>query len=463
MQDMKNDTKNILNNETDLAEKAPSESDEENLGGPEGKRPDRQDDEAPEGASAGGCSNTPHRQLFFNTCIDYLKFRFSRSYTEEASFFEELLKILSVDLSESAELPGINGYTVKLELGPGLSLWYGGTITKDCYGHATTVLEMKGEACRDFEERRFFQEENAEQKDWDAIIRKGWLDLLVEARRMEGQCTRVDLPTDDLSGTITTDLIKAKVQNREYTTKMRRLEVTDETDMNLFNGASESLPGYASILDSKLKGYSATFGSRDSMQLCIYDKAAERTVRGFVVDVKSWIRFEVRYYHKNAEAEIPFLITALENGTESEHIVGCLATAIEFKEPNNCDQDHRSEAKSWGKWDDFLRGVRKNEPFAHEEPVYAIETNAKWLVKEAAKAIARLSLATNFRPELIAKALCIKGCQRINKTDFQSINRYRRERGKHPIHSVDALVAALFGEEGEASFPKELEGLLKTK
>jgi hypothetical protein len=194
---------------------------------------------------------------------------------------------------------------VKLELGPGLSLWYGGTITKDCYGHATTVLEMKGEACRDFEERRFFQEENAEQKDRDAIIRKGWLDLLVEARRMEGQCTRVDLPTDDLSGTITTDLIKAKVQNREYTTKMRRLEVTDETDMNLFNGASESLPGYASVLDSKLRGYSATFGSRDSMQLCIYDKAAERTVRGFVVDVKSWIRFEVRYYHKNAEAEIP--------------------------------------------------------------------------------------------------------------------------------------------------------------
>ena len=453
-----------MSNKTDLAEKAPSESGEENLGGPEGKRPDRQDDEAPEGASAGGCSNTPHRQLSFNTCIDYLKFRFNHSYESEPSFFENLLKILKVDLTESAQLPGINGYTVKLELGPGLSLWYGGTITHNSFGQATTILELKGEACRDYEERCYFKgETKSEEKGWDAVIRQGWLDLLTEARRLSGVCTRVDLPTDDLSGTITTDLIKAKVQNREYTTKMRRLEVTDETDMNLFNGASESLPGYASVLDSKLRGYSATFGSRDSMQLCIYDKAAERTVRGFVVDVKSWIRFEVRYYHDNADSEINFLILALENGTESEHIVGCLATAIEFKEPNNCDQDHRSEAKSWGKWDDFLQGVRKNEPFAHEEPVYAIETNAKWLVKEAAKAIARLSLATNFRPELIAKALCIKGCQRINKTDFQSINRYRRERGKHPIHSVDALVAALFGEEGEASFPKELEGLLKTK
>ena len=43
----------------------------------------------------------------------------------------------------------------KLDLGVGLSLWYGGSITKTSEGRLTTVLEMKGSACRDYEERLF--------------------------------------------------------------------------------------------------------------------------------------------------------------------------------------------------------------------------------------------------------------------------------------------------------------------
>ena len=88
---------------------------------------------------------------------------------------------------------------------------------------------------------------------------------------MDGDCKRVDLPTDDFSGNITVDELKQKVAHHFYSTDLRALEVTDQ---------KAELKDVKTVKDSKLSGYSATFGTRKSLQLCVYDKLAERMSAG---------------------------------------------------------------------------------------------------------------------------------------------------------------------------------------
>lgn len=437
--------------------------DAETKGGPEGNGPDRPElAEDGERSEARGCSNTPQTERF-NTCIDYLKFRFEVGYGEKPDFFADLLTTLKVDLEDASEGPGINGYMKKLDLGVGLSLWYGGSITKTSEGRLTTVLEMKGSACRDYEERLFVLDMLGDNTKRKEALREGWIALLNLCLEMRGKCTRIDLPTDDLSGTITAEEIKEKVKKREYTTAMRRKETTDALDVPSAYVPKEGdeLTGIATERDSKLSGYTATFGSRDHIQLCIYDKKAEQSLKGNFVSAKSWVRFETRFYHESAEAEIPYLLLALDKGEESEHIASCLAGSIEFKEPNGLDEHHRSEGKTWGKWAEFLKGVERFKPFASEEPVYSIETNARWLNKEAAKAMARVATALGVNVVELFSLIAYEGAKRLTKKDLLMVNQWRRRKGRAPLRSreeVVGLCSDLPGLDGE--IPPEVSELL---
>lgn len=421
--------------------------------GSEAGRPDRLEDAGNSREALRGCSNTPHISPKFNTCIDYLKFRFDTSYENEPSFFDRLLEILCVEKGESAECPGINGYTKRLDFGVGLSLWYGGTITKTAEGKKTTVLEMKGSACRDFEDRVFSSSNilSGEPISFEDSCKGAWIDLLHEIIRLGGTCTRVDLPTDDLSGLITPEDIKEKVTKKQYTTRMRTIELTDsmgaESFGDDFNGQSikgKSLAGIASVKDNKLSGFTATFGNRKCLQLCIYDKKAERKVRGFDVLEPSWMRFEVRYYHENAQAEIPFLLYALESNTVSEHIASCLATAIDFKEEATRDSHHASEKKRWSKWEAFLQGVEKNKPFSKNAHDYSIETNAKWLKKEASKCLAKVALSLGCDVYSVAILLLLDGIERLDNKDLQAVNQWRRAKNFPLYRSTKEMVQAVY-------------------
>jgi hypothetical protein len=414
--------------------------------GSEGPGPDRLEKTLGKWRSERGRSNTPSTQPLFNTCIDYFKMRFDASYEDRPSFFEKLLKVLLVDPSFFHEGPGINGYMKKLDMGVGLSLWYGGTITKNNLGQSTTVLEMKGSACRDYEEHVFsdaqYKDEFAKRED---VLRQAWIELIDACLDLGGHCTRIDLPTDDMSGTLTSDEIKDKITKREYTTFIRRLDVTDASDIPLEEGGNVEgdLVGIATTKMSKLSGYSATFGGRDTTQLCIYDKKAEQQMKGNFVSCKSWIRFEVRYYHKNAERELPRLYEALLASNESSHIAGALAATIQFKEPNEKDENHRHEAKGWGKWSAFLAGVQANEPFAALEPTLSIGTNAAWLVKEAAKVMVRIVSATGCSVDQLFKILVVEGVNRLDNKDLQAINQFRRAADKEPYRNLDDVQRAV--------------------
>ena len=108
---------------------------------------------------------------------------------------------------------------------------------------------------------------------------------------------------------------------------------------------------------------------------------------------------------------------------------GCLLSAICFKKRPAKDENHRSDIKDWDKWDAFLEGAGRIKKLSHAKSAPEIEKSKKWLMEEAARAIARLSLALNMEPIDVYKMLSDAGKERLNDGDIRSINAYRREHG----------------------------------
>ena len=183
------------------------------------------------GGEAGGVSNTPPKKYRArSTCIDYFTFRINHNYDKDKELFNNLFKILHIYLYETKTSKGRNNYATTMSLAPGVSLSYGGTLTRNKNGEETSVLELKGSGCREFEERYYALGPDFKTKSKEDVIREGWIKLFEECIALDGVCTRIDLPTDDFSGLITIEEIKGKIQAREYTTRMRKLELTNSNN-----------------------------------------------------------------------------------------------------------------------------------------------------------------------------------------------------------------------------------------
>ena len=394
---------------------------------------------------AGGVSNTPPKKYRSrSTCIDYFTFRINHNYIKDKELFNKLLQILHIYLYETKESKGRNNYTTTLSLAPGISLSYGGQLTKNKLGQETTVLELKGSGCREFEERYYALGPEFKSKSKEEVIREGWIKLFEECLALDGVCTRIDLPTDDFSGQITVDEIRTKLQRREYTTRMRKLEVTnsnnEEDDDEGFK-EPKKLDGINTVIDSKLSGFSATFGNRRHVQLCIYDKKAEQRKKGLFKYIDSWIRYEVRYYHDNAELELPILLDALRNGKESKHIASCLAGIFEFKEANILGDTNRSKNRVWKKWTEFIGDAGKKESFANSPKSMSIESNAAWLAIDASASLGKLASCLEVSYSEILGAYISRWIRKIDKEHLQAINQYRREKGLETFKTIDQIIA----------------------
>ena len=420
---------------------------------------------------AGGWESNTHPTAYYNksVCIDYLKFRFDIDYSQDSSAFSNLFyKLLHINYDE-IDIININkGYTHLAHLCVGTDMLYGSGKTNNKDGQKTCLLEMKGKGCREFEDKYFSSHEDFNKRDREDIIREGWVLLLEECLNLGGKCTRIDIPTDDYSGHITADEIKRKIQNKEFTTRMRRLEIInsnneEDVDVEIIDG-QEKLVGMNSVIDSKLSGYSATFGNTKHLQLCIYDKHAEQTKRGFPCKSKSWIRYEVRYFHKNAEQEIPLLLEALKNGSEGRHIVSCLAGLFEFKEPHNFDSRNRYKAKVWKKWVEFIGDVGKKGAFSNVPTKTTIQTTIEWLTSACSIALAKVIIAVGAPMSESLGALLLSGFKRMNKVHLQEVNQQRRILGLVQFESVEEMVKSLlYSDEFPDSFSQDVTNLFLIK
>ncbi len=413
-------------------------------------------------SSKDGSCNTHPTAYQYSTCVDYLKFRFDLDLEKDMAPIYKLLKILGVTTEDAEVTKGMHGYTARVVLAPGISLWYGGSFTKNSNGQSTCVIELTGSGCREFEERYWSTKYMAGTLfSRPEVEEQAWLELLTECKALDGHCTRVDLPTDDFSGEITVAEIRSKVASRQYTSAMKRYEETVGDDVG---ESQDELEPYHSLQDSKRSGFSATFGGRQKVQLCIYDKKAERISKGLDPECESWIRFEVRYYHKNAEAIVEQLRYALEKHQANSFIVGCLTSLFEFKEANGFNAKNRNKAKTWSKWEKFVENATPIQGFSTAPRTLTIESAGSWLQRNAYACFGRVFFASKCDSREMATSLLLRFLDKCNKADLQVINQYRKLKGYPEYETVEEMRERFYEDGGCVfEFTEDITKLMLTR
>ena len=386
-----------------------------------------------------GCSNTPSGKSLKNvfTSIDYFSFRFNQTYEDNRDIFLDLLKLLTYQNDYNISYAkGKNGYTDCVVIGPGISLYYGGDMTMDKDGNLTSYLEMKGEGCREFESIAYY-------KNKDLNIDDCWSELFETCMTIGGKCTRIDLPVDDCEGIIDIETIKEKIANKEYTTRLKKIEETvsyeDDDQENLGNNG---LPDIVSTIESKHKGYSVTLGNRSHIQLCIYNKKAEQNNKGRPVQYGSWVRYESRFYHDNANDIFHKLYWHLYDHNSSKFIVGCLSAIFQLKANNKHAKINRSRNPIDPGY--ALLTSNKCDVAMFKSPVVSTELddNAFWFIKSASKTFLKIIAALNrmeVRSAEVLTALVHKSIKKVDEDDLRVVNQYLRQNNIQEFKTVDEL------------------------
>lgn len=401
---------------------------------------------------AGGVSNTPHSDIyvkslvdgkplgFVNVCVDYLKVRFDGSFDKGSSSLRKLWSFLCVDPDCFVKGFGMSGYKSSFFVEEGLSVMYGGDFTRNKDGAETWLLDMKGSGCRSFEQRVAFSHPGSSDSEVDFFVKRAWADLVREILSLNGVCTRVDLPTDDFSGIVPFDGLKERCESRSYQSNMRSFSLVPSF------GDCEPDPGFFNKSNKRnVQGWSYTMGSRESVQLCIYDKKAEREVNtGNDVLVSSWIRYECRFYHDNAVTALNMLSNALDDGDVASFIVSVLAGSIRFiGEEGPYRGNNRAQGRVWSPWARFVSGYDVVRVVSQSRAESTVESNAKWLDLDASKAFARLAGSD---PSLVGEYVRFflnSGVSKLDGKDLFSVNSRRRSKGLEPYKTVQAMVSGI--------------------
>lgn len=248
-----------------------------------------------------GVSNTPlttQETIDFNVCIDYLKIRFNGLFDingiNNKKWFA-LLRALKVNCDVFDEVK-TSCYKNSYLFDANVYLMTGGDFTKNEFGEDTTILELKGQACREFEARD-----------------GNWIELFDEIIKLNGICKRIDLPIDDFGNHISINQVEDKISKHLYTADWKK----DPEVIHSDNG-----------------GWSMTFGKYSKKTLCVYNKVAERIDRGYAVTKNDWIRWESRFKDESADTAFSFVYQGLVNGNLDQVAKRLLAGLIDIKKGN---------------------------------------------------------------------------------------------------------------------------------
>ena len=397
-----------------------------------------------------GCSNTPPtwsepRQITeggfprFNCCIDYLKVTFPGDFFPEKGLIKEYLPLLrayKIDIQDARRRGGLNGYKRGYEFDEHVLICAGGEYTKKrSTDEETFNIELRGEGCREFENK--VRAENADKtpQEIDKAVLEAWRQLFEVILEFRGKCTRIDLPTDDFAGFVPLEELKIKIRTRCYKSRMRKNNKIDplgedeeeEDDTVYYDEEGFDInPVGGTEMTSNDGGYTATLGSRTNLQLCIYNKKAEREHNTMgVVNMPSWVRFECRFYKENAEEIFGKLYLALQDENPcsfNKFCVGCLAGMITFKESITKQIRH---AKTWAVWEQFIGEVEKVESISQSRIESTIQSNAIWLNEDASKSFARICYCYPELAKDLFYALLRDGIGRFDKKDLAKINNQR--------------------------------------
>ena len=208
----------------------------------------------------GGLSNTPlstPKNIENNVCIDYLKMRLNGTFSPELGIFKKLLHALKVSPEVYDKDKRISNYQKCWIFDANVYIYSGGDTTKNSEGFDTTIVELKGQACREFEGRG-----------------GDWIELFTTFMEYGASCKRIDIALDDFQNTCPINSLIYKINKHLYVSDWKK---TPEIRFSNNGGAT------------------ITFGKYSNKTLCIYNKAAERMEKGIDVFCNDWVRFESRF------------------------------------------------------------------------------------------------------------------------------------------------------------------------
>ena len=270
--------------------------------------------------------------------IDYFSATFPLNVDEEDSLMFkvlEMVKLIAMYMHiEPHEILRTkysqNNYNYQFKLGEYIVLRLDGPVNAQL--QKTCHLEMKGDACRDFENRN---------KD------KNWINLILFMAQLNANFKRIDIAIDDFKGdAVTIPWILNKIEKHHYTSVFK----------------SEPKP-----MGTKKSGMTIQFGGNDSdIELVIYDKKMERIHRKKSDSHIYWVRYEMRFRQANASRvayklatlyeadEIPLYGTKLQTFAFEQ-----LYRIVDFRTENGYSEGDQSKAETDPKWLEFLHNVSK--------------------------------------------------------------------------------------------------------
>jgi DNA relaxase NicK len=193
---------------------------------------------------------------------------------EMVALISEYLNIQGFEVNK--EMYAQNNFRYQYTLGEAMTLRLDGPLD-DSY-QKTCHFELKGEGCREFELR------NPD---------KDWRDLILFFVSINGKFKRIDIAIDDYKG----DFIQLEYLYQ----KMKK---------HCYTSIFKSNPKPMGTLED---GLTIQFGSNKSdTELVIYDKLHEQLGKRKVVNKEYWVRYEMRFRHRNAESIACLLIRDYE-------------------------------------------------------------------------------------------------------------------------------------------------------
>lgn len=354
-----------------------------------------------------GLSNTPCITYLLdklNVCIDWLKVRIPVRFSPNDDVVKKLFDVfrLKADEFDGKDVSEGRGRRVYDE---GTTCIDATPLNEQQAGFPYFYLDMSGRGCRSFE------------------LRGGnWLELFnTIALIPDYHVSRIDVAIDDFSGLITPEKLKYRIFRKLYVTKLRTYKVMHNGD--------RCLTEEPEIIDSQDSGFTATFGGRQSKQLCMYNKKAERAAANYDVIVDSWMRYEARFMHSSGNNAFQEIHTGLMNDSIQSVISGMVRGLVEFKENNNFDDNNSYKASIWSLWEQVLQSASKITVKNQAKHELSMAMKASWLAGSAGPTLGQVALVDpgNFM-NFIGKV--VSGVpERLTHKQVQVVNKMRAELG----------------------------------
>ena len=288
--------------------------------------------------------------------IDWFKFSINMPFDRNNGLIRELFKVLTLNIDEFEDDGMTNQYGHKYNYGEYFVVLTdpkaSSNIGRIGSGLNYFFVDMSGNACREFESRC-------------RVYNSSWKKLHNFIFSLPYHFTRYDIAKDDLSSIMNLTKLQHKIENREYTSGFRA--TAKSIYVPIFPEDSEKFMGIDSpVIFRKLQphnqlSWSATFGTRQGVQLQFYDKLTERAFRGIKVPYDQWIRVEMRFRDKKADLCFVQSMQALNNDDFDNYSSSLLLGLIDLKQStingkvrSRFDTLNADKYDRWDEWQNFI-------------------------------------------------------------------------------------------------------------